>query len=1185
MRTIHNTIFYLLALTLVLLGPGEAFAGGGSIDASGNLRLNVHFRFVPTAGDITTVQDQLRRSSRMLCDATEGAVRISDVLLSAGGASEPAGDIWYFPPGALARSGSSGGPVQNDGNRISLTYGSIRADVLTHELGHLVLGLGDQYDEQRRFGGPCGIGRSFDPGTTDEQNHTIMQQSGYQQCQTAGGVNTGASCLRNADCNAGETCPLSPLMSEFSVAANFDLLRGDSVLAVDTCPVPRPGDTLDIRRSLYSAASITALDTTDFETAAATAAGVRNVEFVDSIGLIPAFGEESSIPISIFTEHTAAQAWTLHFGADDGRFDSGTADDLRILDTIDLTFTVPGELATVDGTAITAPGFSNPTLSITNLDNGAADGTLEVVFDVAGGDRIRERTGSVGTFLSGSMISAGGVQQLGDCTSTKACEKKWNTSTDRWEASAVTIGYLNADLTPLSDWEKMVENFNAWYPLALSVPAGLPAPASPASCANAGNVNFDVQVSGADQIFLVIDRSYSMRKDRANFGDVRSRLDWAKAGARAFADLQAGSGVEVGFLSFATTPTTELALRPIEADAAATATDHALTPFKDRIDDLEPGGNTAIGDTLESARTQLNAASVADPTLQQAVFLLTDGEQTAGALDPQDVAEAMRDDGIQIFAVPLGSMADSEFLSRMASETGGAMFESDDGLELPTLYAELYARFRGETPVLPRTASAVRGQGPIIFSNVDGGASSSSGHELPDEEVFVIPVETDADKLNVILSTRNDLAGTWNPAFQLLGPAGEVVTHSSPGVIGDAYYRILRVANPSAGDWQLTIRAQTPDVQRSYLLGHVENPLPDCYAGITPGSVVDGTRPVEIAAGSFLGGPLGTGVEYSATVRRPTGSLVGVSMAINDSLNGATGFFDSFIGRGRYEVVVQCRATESARYSPGEHATPEDLLNGPKPDPFVRQARTSFFLDTDDLPPLDGDGDDDGIPDGIEGLIDTDGDGLPDAYDEDSDGDEVPDSQEGDGDPTRDTDGDGIVDFRDPDSNNNGVTDGLDPDPYSVDDPGSRGSRFHYSFHVGSAHPLGRLDKVADSNVYVQTDVGYRLLDRVDLVGRLGFAQFTEETFTGLDHRNWLHLNLNAQWSVPTATGLRWYLQAGPGWYHPKTGSNEVGFNMGFGGQIPINGPFSLEFGADYHRIQTDGATEFFTLQLGVLFR
>ncbi len=70
---------------------------------------------------------------------------------------------------------------------------------------------------------------------------------------------------------------------------------------------------------------------------------------------------------------------------------------------------------------------------------------------------------------------------------------------------------------------------------------------------------------------------------------------------------------------------------------------------------------------------------------------------------------------------------------------------------------------------------------------------------------------------------------------------------------------------------------------------------------------------------------------------------------------------------------------------------------------------------------LDPDGD--GIPNGVEGCDDFDGDGLVNCIDNDSDGDGIADSVECPSVPCADTDGDGIPDFLDRDSDNDGYPD------------------------------------------------------------------------------------------------------------------------------------------------------------------
>ncbi len=80
----------------------------------------------------------------------------------------------------------------------------------------------------------------------------------------------------------------------------------------------------------------------------------------------------------------------------------------------------------------------------------------------------------------------------------------------------------------------------------------------------------------------------------------------------------------------------------------------------------------------------------------------------------------------------------------------------------------------------------------------------------------------------------------------------------------------------------------------------------------------------------------------------------------------------------------------------------------------------------------DGDYDNDGIPDDVEGTGDSDGDGTPDYRDSDSDNDGIPDADEricstgvGSGDPC-DSDGDGTPDYRDSDSDNDGIPDSVE---------------------------------------------------------------------------------------------------------------------------------------------------------------
>ncbi|HQN73618.1 MAG TPA: hypothetical protein PLB16_09410, partial [bacterium] len=91
----------------------------------------------------------------------------------------------------------------------------------------------------------------------------------------------------------------------------------------------------------------------------------------------------------------------------------------------------------------------------------------------------------------------------------------------------------------------------------------------------------------------------------------------------------------------------------------------------------------------------------------------------------------------------------------------------------------------------------------------------------------------------------------------------------------------------------------------------------------------------------------------------------------------------------------------------------------------------------------DADDDGDGIPNSVEGCVDSDADGVPDCIDSDSDGDGYSDDTECPSQPCRDTDEDGTPDYLDRDSDNDGLLDkkekelGTDPLKKDTDEDGN----------------------------------------------------------------------------------------------------------------------------------------------------
>ncbi len=996
----------ILFASFLMLSSGILLAGDGSIDPNtGEMNFQFNFRFPPISSQIQDVKDAIQGASELICDATDGQVLFGTVRLTEGAVDEDRGDIWFHPQ--QGRSAVNfyfdGSNLRRLGKHINLYQGGRFADIIAHELGHHAFGLGDEYNEQRRFGGPCGIGPSFDTGTVDEVNHSIMQQSGKVRCSV-----TDQRCLRDGDCPGGETC-IPILMSEMSVASNHDLLLGDSML----CPAPVAATLLEVDASLDPTAPIVPFDATSFSTAESTAALRGSVEVIDSLGGIPAHSLE------LYFERLAPSSWRLHFGIDDGDV-GGTAGDLNILDTVDLAFNANGSL-----NALTP---ASPALAITGLTNGAANINLTLDLGTPNPDPIA----NPGDGFDGVVEGAGTMEftlkrsnGFPLCTDAD-CADRWNSVTGRYEVTQQTLIHPG-----LSDWETVNQNYSF-----VSVPAGLPSQAAPGACATP--VNFIEDVVGTDQVMLFIDRSGSMDAPVSD-GSTSSRLDFAKAAARAFVDLQAGRGAQVGLISFEETPTLHRGLVDLNAGDA--------TGVKNTIDLMTAGGATGIGTALTAATFEFQSAATGSRT--RTAFLLSDGQNNRGE-DPDVAAQRLQDEGVRIFTVPVGSAADRDLLSDMAGESGGTMFDAPSGDELPPIYAELFARFRGETLALPRTASAVAQE--IIISGdgarkqkftEEGSKNKKKGKKwrqrrqrarrlrqsqaaiasLPPSEIFPFYVEPGAERLNVMISARNLDVTTWGPAFRLTGPGGELITETDPNVATDPYYRLLDVMGPTPGEWNLEIIAPSTVEQHSYLLAHVENPLPDCLVDALS-RIATAAQPVSIAAQLSYGADLDGAIAFTGIVRRPDGSLSPLAFDYDPQARTHTADFSAFNGRGIYDITVLCLALDGAGILPGEI-----IFDGPEDpnidlEPFVRLARTSFFLDDPALPPCaTTDCDNDGIPNGVEGTDDLDMDGLPNDRDDDADGDDWPDAVEG----TVDTDGDGTPDFLDLDSDDDGIPDIDDP--------------------------------------------------------------------------------------------------------------------------------------------------------------
>ncbi|MBK1722005.1 VWA domain-containing protein [Thiocystis violacea] len=199
-------------------------------------------------------------------------------------------------------------------------------------------------------------------------------------------------------------------------------------------------------------------------------------------------------------------------------------------------------------------------------------------------------------------------------------------------------------------------------------------------------------VAGRD-LMLAVDISQSMEQvDYELSGQAVSRLAAVQAVAADFIERREQD--RLGLILFGTQAYLQT---PMTFDAKTVA-----TMLRDSVVGLA-GRQTAIGDAIGLAVKRLRD----QPEGQRVLVLLTDGDNTAGTLQPLEAAELAAKAGIRVYAIgigggdvgirtPLGirllkqgSDFDPTTLKEIARITGGRFFAASNREELEAVYADL----------------------------------------------------------------------------------------------------------------------------------------------------------------------------------------------------------------------------------------------------------------------------------------------------------------------------------------------------------------------------------------------------------------------------------------------------------------------------------------------------------------
>ncbi len=515
-------------------------------------------------------------------------------------------------------------------------------------------------------------------------------------------------------------------------------------------------------------------------------------------------------------------------------------------------------------------------------------------------------------------------------------------------------------------------------------------PGGTLSDTEAGAVIYDAAIESDN--LIVGDRSGSM-------GDF-DKLAAAQDAARLYVDSWE-TGDQLGVLSYNETATVDLGLRPWTNDSR----DDALA----EIDGWTDGGDTGIGIALLLALDEFDDEG--DSAHPWNVIVLSDGMETvdepnlADFIAAYDGRQADGDPVPAVFAVALGADADQVAMQQLACDAGncanyhfageptGARSALLTGAQLSNELGEIY---RVVAEAIAREQQVYAAQDTLLPQEfhehtipVDGSAS---------EAVFVVNYVQ-------IGSTETDI--------RLRNPNGVLVL---PTLI-DVGHVIYRVPLPLPGDWTVSLAYEPPGrmptaEELHYLVeASLRSDLTmDVFLGLAPEERLAG-EPMPVLVSLADAQPL-AGATVSADVTGPLGSPSSLTFH-DDGLHGDGGAGDGFYGATFYHTS-----------QPGTYQLVIDAVgDSPLHGDFTRRARLSFHM---------------------AGGKDSDGDGLPDRWEEDH----GLDPHQFDPD-ISDPDGDGLVSHSeffigthplDADTDNGGENDGSEyfagriPQDFPVDD-------------------------------------------------------------------------------------------------------------------------------------------------------